>query len=219
MLSKERRFVENTTQSYKKSSTGMTNVFEMKLESVGYQVGQCYIWLGSSENEIEGVLRTPWDLNNNERSKELCGNNLIFQQHNVAIHTLKKIKEPFKEKKVQILEWPARSTGFNSTDNLWGTLTRHVYANKSRCSNARGIKKRDKRGMEFHIARQTQNVYGHKHIFEVLSNRGGSMKYWITSEKNNCVFFLLFVKLLCISVYSRHWRRKPVIPQISVYAE
>ena len=57
-------------------------------------------------------------------------NNTIFQQDNTAIHSSKLMKDWFKTKNIEVLNWPTKSPGLNPIENLWGILSRRVYKNK-----------------------------------------------------------------------------------------
>ena len=56
------------------------------------------------------------------------GKYFIFQQDNDPKHTLKKAKEVFIQKQIELLECPAQSTDFNPIQHLWAILDQKAGA-------------------------------------------------------------------------------------------
>ncbi|GBM72128.1 hypothetical protein AVEN_210159-1 [Araneus ventricosus] len=52
----------------------------------------------------------------------------IFQQDNAPIHVSKSSWEWCLDNGAHVMEWPALSPDFNPHENVWGILSRAVYA-------------------------------------------------------------------------------------------
>ena len=64
----------------------------------------------------------------------------IFQQDNAPAHTAGKTREWFDRKNIKVLNWPSRSPDLNPIENLWGVLSRRVYANNRQFASVEDLK-------------------------------------------------------------------------------
>jgi transposase len=69
------------------------------------------------------------------------GTDFYFQQDNAAIHTASETTEFFKEQLIQKIDWSSKSPDLNPIENVWGYLTRRVYAAGKQYHNTDDLKK------------------------------------------------------------------------------
>lgn len=67
------------------------------------------------------------------------GQRWIFQQDNAAIHTAARVKQWFTSNNVDVLDWPPLSPDLNLIENVWGWLSRKVYAEGRQFENREGL--------------------------------------------------------------------------------
>ena len=70
----------------------------------------------------------------------LYGTAYEYQQDNASIHTAKATKAFFEDKKITVIDWPAKSPDLNPIENLWGDMVRVVYAGGKQYDNVDALK-------------------------------------------------------------------------------
>lgn len=103
----------------------------------------------------------------------------IFQQDNAAIHVSNMSKAWFDNKKITLMKWPARSPDLNPMENLWGILSRKVYANGKQYDTVASLKSSIKKAWEEIGPNVLSTLIDSMpaRIFSVIQNNGGSTKY------------------------------------------
>ena len=65
----------------------------------------------------------------------------IFQQDNASIHVSSASKQWFTAKKIDLLDWPAKSPDLNIIENVWSLLAKDVYDNSRQFDNISNLKR------------------------------------------------------------------------------
>lgn len=70
----------------------------------------------------------------------LGGNKWEYQQDNCSIHVSNSTMQWFRRHNVKVMEWPALGPDLNPMENLWGILSRDVYANGRQFATVQDLK-------------------------------------------------------------------------------
>lgn len=63
-----------------------------------------------------------------------------FQQDNAPCHASRSSMKWFGDKNIDVLPWPSRSPDLNPIENIWGYLSRQIYANNKQYSTVAELK-------------------------------------------------------------------------------
>lgn len=107
------------------------------------------------------------------------GANWVFQQDNAPVHRSKVNIAWFKSQKINLLPWPSLSPDLNPIENLWGILTRKVYAQGKQFQSKEQLKKAILRSWEEIGLNQLRTLVNSmpNRIFEVIKSKGAKTKY------------------------------------------
>lgn len=103
----------------------------------------------------------------------------IFQQDNAAVHASRFTKSYLDSKNIKIMEWPSRSPDINPIENLWGILSRRVYANGRQFSSVAELKKKILEcwgEIDDNVLKTLINSMPNR-IFQIIRNNGAKTKY------------------------------------------
>ena len=107
------------------------------------------------------------------------GQQWILQQDNAPIHTARRVKQWFTHNSVEFLEWPAVSPDLNIIENLWGWLSRTIYAAGTQFHNREELIAAIEDAFEKISLDDVQSLYNSlpNRLFEVVRNNGGPTRY------------------------------------------
>lgn len=114
-----------------------------------------------------------------EFSESFWGENFVFQQDNAAIHVSKMTKDFFKDKQIELLEWPACSPDLNPIENVWGLLSYNVYLNGRQYETLADLKKaivEEWRKIDLNTLQRLVQSMPNR-LGEVINKGGGSTHY------------------------------------------
>ena len=100
---------------------------------MGYDEGFTTCFVGGNMNSevYQRVLHetlVPW-------ANPFSDENTIFMQDNASIHRSNSTMAWLENHNIPVLQWPTRSPDMNPIENMWGELTRLVYANGKQYQN------------------------------------------------------------------------------------
>ena len=96
-----------------------------------------------------------------------------------TIHQSRETQEWLKSKQISVLEWPANSPDLNPIENLWGTLTRAVFANGRQFNTKEELKTEIFKQWTLIKPRELTNFVKSipNRIYEVIAKHGGNTRY------------------------------------------
>ena len=101
----------------------------------------------------------------------------VFQQDNDPKHTSNFLKEYFKDKSIEVLDWPSQSPDLNPIENLWTHIKKELRSYRPK--NVKELKSNILEIWNSFDIKYTQNLVNSmpNRIIEVLRENGGNTKY------------------------------------------
>lgn len=102
-----------------------------------------------------------------------------YAQDNASIHVSEDTLAWFKSKKIPLVDWPACSPDMNPTENLFGILTRDVFANGRQYKSVKELKEALLRSCSNISQQVLDNLVAsmENRIFELIKARGSYTRY------------------------------------------
>lgn len=103
----------------------------------------------------------------------------IYQQDNAPIHTATRVKKWFSDNNVNVLDWPPLSPDLNLIENVWGWLSRKIYAEGRQYDTKADLVVAIEAAFEEITENYLHSLYNSlpKRIFDVIRCNGGITKY------------------------------------------
>lgn len=103
----------------------------------------------------------------------------MFQHDNAPIHSATLVKKWFTDNNIENLEWPSVSPDLNIMENVWGWLTRKLYADGRQFDNKETLKAALMKEWSAIPQHYIQSLYDSmpSRLFEVIRNNGKNTKY------------------------------------------
>ena len=113
------------------------------------------------------------------RMQLISGGNWKFQEDNAPPHRPESIRQWLAEHNIDKIEWPACSPDLNPIENLWGILSRRVFADGRQYSGVAALKSAIRECWDQITVDELRPLVNSmpKRIFEVVSKHGGSTSY------------------------------------------
>lgn len=131
------------------------------------------------DGKMDGAkYRTILEENLMESAKDLrLGRRFVFQQDNDPKHKAKSTMEWFKNKHIQVLEWPSQSPDLNPIENLWKELKTAVHkCSPSNLTELELFCKEEWEKMSVSRCAKLIETYP-KRLTAVIAAKGGATKY------------------------------------------
>uniref|UniRef100_A0A8C7KNX0 Transposase n=1 Tax=Oncorhynchus kisutch TaxID=8019 RepID=A0A8C7KNX0_ONCKI len=131
------------------------------------------------DGKMDGAkYRTILEENLMESAKDLrLGRRFVFQQDNDPKHKAKSTMEWFKNKHIQVLEWPSQSPDLNTIENLWKELKTAVHkCSPSNLTELELFCREEWEEMSVSRCAKLIETYP-KRLTAVIAAKGGATKY------------------------------------------
>ena len=103
----------------------------------------------------------------------------IFQQDNASIHVSSASKQWFTAKKIDLLDWPAKSPDLNIIENVWSLLAKDVYDNSCQFDNISQLKEAIEEAWGRLSVEKLKKLYDscHRRMIFVIQRKGNPTLY------------------------------------------